>query len=348
MNCSYCYNTPCNPCDIYCPNGGPPQTQGIGYKPPQTPGIAFGPPQTPGIGYKPPQTPGIAFGPPQTQGIGYKPPQTPGIAFGPPQTPGIGYKPPQTPGIGFGPPKSMLGGLQVLGQPVAPKPKPSHYSDDTTEPPWWLTMSSVEANAVITKAVQETKDKLAATSTAESEAAKAAKAEKAEKAKKEVEAKSAKAAEEAIQRASKRDPLDCLYFAMMVNEEAAAQVAQAVQSGCEWIGWRAKPRETRPPIGLAQLPPLTLSSYEQFRASRGHPMVFNEQTKRFVMLLPGTQPVGNVTIMSQTGEMITMDTVAFEKWKKTTATTTVSPATTTEVGATDDTFDLVRTFSVVQ
>ena len=207
----------------------------------------------------------------------------------------------KTPGIGFAPSNTPLelDGLQLPASQLTAKRPP--FSNDTTTPQWWTTMTPEEANAAIATAAKAT---LAAMQAAQ-----------AAPPKKELTKPATPATKEPPK--PRFTPLHALSFAMLINDEAAAQGDNG------WKGWVAEPRRpARQTVASpAYLAPLSLSSYEQFRASRGRPMVYSEQSKRHVMLLPGAQPVGNVTIVSPSGEVVNMDLNAFEDWKRAAGTT---------------------------
>ena len=291
MSCDTC--TTCTvSCGIYCYN--------INGKPkPMTPAL------------KVCQTPGIGGG-----NLALK---TPGIGSVLPMTPAL--KVCQTPGIGFTPPNPMLHGAK-------PSPKRPAFSDDTTKPPWWTTMTPEEANAAIATAAKAT---LAAMQAAQ--------------ANKDI----ATAAKPIASATNERKPCSFSWFhanafAKLINDEAAAQGDNG------WTGWVAEPRRpARQMVSPAYLAPLSLSSYEQFRASRGRPMVFSEQSQRHVMLLPGAKPVGNVTVVSPSGEVVNMDAKEFGEWERAaaaaTATTVTATASTAQVEEAD--CGLVRTMGVL-
>ena len=236
------------------------------------------------------------------------------------------------------------GGNQAAQMPGLGLAKRPAFSDDTTTPPWWTTMTPEEANAAIAAAAKVT---LAAM-----QAAQASSLSLDGKAKKEAEAK---AKEEAKAKKPSFTPLHALSFTMAINDEAAAQGDNG------WTGWVAEPRgpTRKMVVSPAYLAPLSLSSYEQFRASRGRPMVYNEQSKRHVMLLPGAKPVGNVTVVSPSGEVVNMDAKAFAEWEQAQALPAVVAIPVVEeaevglvrtmgVSQEEDDFGLVRTMGVSQ
>ena len=186
----------------------------------------------------------------------------------------------ETPGIGFAKPKSQeTPGLQQKELPSTTATRGLNrrvFNDDTTTPPWWTLLSLKEAQKKIDADAKATLKAIQ-----EKEAKKALEAEAAKdgKDKEDAEAKSH------TKKACNFSPLHALYFAMVINKEAVKQGDNG------WTGWKAPPLKTKtvqPPF----LKPF--SSYEQFRASRGRPMVYSEESKRHVMLLPGAQPIENV------------------------------------------------------
>ena len=186
----------------------------------------------------------------------------------------------ETPGIGFAKPKSQeTPGLQqkeLASTTATPGLNRRVFNDDTTTPPWWTLLSPEEAQK---KIAADAKATLEAIQAKEAKKALEAEAAKDDKDKEDAEAKPPP------KKVCNFSPLHALYFAMLINEQAAKQGDNG------WTGWKAPPLKTKtvqPPF----LKPF--SSYEQFRASRGRPMVYSEESKRHVMLLPGAQPIENV------------------------------------------------------
>ena len=147
---------------------------------------------------------------------------------------------------------------KVIAQPASTKAPPAitkpklSFSDDTTTTPWWLTMSPEKADGVIAKRAKET------------EAAQAAQAaiQSPPKAPAPMETK--------VEEEPKKPlltPLHAMFFAMLINDEAAAQGDNG------WTGWVAKPREEdAKPIVRPPLPPLSPSKFKNKKPAASNPV----------------------------------------------------------------------------
>lgn len=154
--------------------------------------------------------------------------------------------------------------------------------------PWWLTMTPEEAMAKNAADAKATLEVLQNASTPEALVAKALK--EAEK----------KAKKDPKEHGSSFSHLHALALAMLINDEAAAQGDNG------WTSWVAEKSQTTKPEVPPEQP--SLSPYEQWQASFGHPMVYSEHSGRYIMLLPGAKPIGKIFIQSSTtGKIVQMD-----------------------------------------